>query len=242
MSLCLSLSFSSLSPSPTAPLLTYLLWGIIQPDGLRLGPPNNVSRWRRTSDMSDDHRHALTPHGTWLACFSMLSTHISLKTGGHQSFRTAPWQALCIWHRTCVCSLRKICSRFLSRRTEPWIRGLLCASAAAPSRNQRSRTWYWRTGFLGFFFPSRLWFAYFQTVIDSSKWQLLNDKFYLDCQNETSRLEAITLFHNSKRKSALQLQRPTCSYKYLFIPTKAKSFIWHSFVRQYKHFLAFHRW
>lgn len=120
-------------------------------------------------------------------------------------------------------------------------KGLLCASAAAPNRNQRSRTWYWRTGFF-FFFPSRLWFAYFQTVIDSSKWQLLNDKFYLDdCQNETSRLEAITLFHNSKRKSALQLQRPTCSYKYLFIPTKAKSFIWHSFVRQYKHFLVFHR-
>lgn len=151
MSLCLSLSFSSLSPSPTAPLLTYLLWGIIQPDGLRLGPPNNVSRWRRTSDMSDDHRHALTPHGKWLACFSMLSTHISLKTGGHQSFRTAPWQASCIWHRTCVCSLRKICSRFLSCRTEPWIRAFYVPQRLLPTEIREAEH---GIGGQGFFFFS----------------------------------------------------------------------------------------
>lgn len=56
-------------------------------------------------------------------------------------------------------------------------KGPFCASAAAPSGNQRSPVLYCS---MGFFVPASLWFAYFQTVIDTSKWQSLNDKFHLD--------------------------------------------------------------
>ena len=153
--------------------------------------------------MSGHYRQALTPRGKWLVHFSVLSTHISLKTWGHRSLRPAPWQAACVWHVTCVCSLGKIRSRFHSHHSKHWKRGPSVTLQQLPAVIREAQ--HGTGGQAFFFFSSQIVvclfsnsYWYFQMAV--TKWQV---SFRWLSKMKLVKFEAIIPFLNSKRKPAL---------------------------------------
>lgn len=63
-------------PSTPAPPLTYFFCGIAQPDGLRLGPANSISRWHGSSDVSVTKTCCHSPRNMTRALLHALNTHL----------------------------------------------------------------------------------------------------------------------------------------------------------------------
>lgn len=128
-----------------------------------------MSRQYSSSDVCSEDR---LPHIHVTPC-SGHTSHCRPEATSPQSCTVT--SSMCLTHSMCL-QPRQSSAQVSQGCTERWMRGPYAKGGSSQQQSEKQNA-VLKGGLL---FPFRLWFACFQTVIDTSKWHSLNDRFPLD--------------------------------------------------------------